>query len=277
MRLRTHSRLCTTKALSSIRHLLAHLLAMQAHFTYLRRPLHWASKVSVEATVSYLTSFLQLMFFAYSYFPILDDARNIDVSILLNTGVVGGVIVRVNLRLPTDIPFADFFNRVCARMDLDPLDAKLGYKYGSDRVRDPPNQLSNEEELRVAMEKGRNKLRLARTQEVILEIHNLVCQFFNLMNDTLLTHANQNPARSAAQGAQKRSAAESSAVVDGTEPDTAVSFKTELRELKQRLQCEKHSGKYCYVDPINPGEHIALDIYKLTLWAKKIVSSIIIL
>jgi hypothetical protein len=55
--------------------------------------------------------------------------------------------------------------------------------------------------------------------------------------------------------------------------DTAVSFKTELRELKQRLQCEKHSGRYCYVDPIHPGEHIALDIYKLTLWAKKIVSN----
>jgi hypothetical protein len=98
------------------------------------------------------------------------------------------------------------------------------------------------------------------------------------MNGTLLTYANQNPAGSAAQGARKRSAAESLAVgVDGAEPDTAVSFKTELHELKQRLQCEKHSGKYCYVDPIHHREHVALDIYKLTLWAKKIVSSISIL
>jgi hypothetical protein len=97
------------------------------------------------------------------------------------------------------------------------------------------------------------------------------------MNTTSLRHANQNPARAAAQGVQKRSAAESSAVgIDSTEPDTTVSFKTELRELKQRLQCEKHSGKYCYVDPINPGEHIALDVYKLTLWAKKIVSLMVI-
>jgi hypothetical protein len=87
-------------------------------------------------------------------------------------------VVHVNFRLPIDIPFVDFFSRVCARMDLDPLDARLGYKYGSDRARDPPNQLSNEEELRNAMEKGRNKLRLARTRGVILEIHNLVCQFF---------------------------------------------------------------------------------------------------
>jgi hypothetical protein len=107
--------------------------------------------------------------------PILGDAQNIDVSIPLNTGVVGGAIVRVNLRLPTDISFADFFSHVCARMDLDPLDANLGYKYGSDRVRDAPNRLSNEEELRMVMEKGRNKLWLARKREVVLEIHNLVC------------------------------------------------------------------------------------------------------
>jgi hypothetical protein len=96
------------------------------------------------------------------------------------------------------------------------------------------------------------------------------------MNTTLLTHVNQNPARSATQGVRKRSAAESSAVgVEGTEPNTVVSFKTELRELKQRLQCEKHSGRYCYVNPISPVEHTPLDIYQLTLWAKKIVSLII--
>jgi hypothetical protein len=101
--------------------------------------------------------------------------QHIDVSIPLNTGVAGGVVAHVNLHLPTDIPFGDFFSYVCAQMDLDPVNTKLGYKYGSDRIRDPPNQLSTEEELRVAMEKGQNKIRHARTREVILEIHNLVC------------------------------------------------------------------------------------------------------
>ena len=159
-------------------------------------------------------------------------------------------------------------------MDLDPLDARLGYKYASDHVRDPPHQLSNEEELCAAMEKGCNRLQLARTREVVLEIYNLVRQPFNLMAS--LTPMSQSPACAAAQGMRKHPATESSASgADGTKPDTAVSFKTELRELKQRLQCEKHSGKYCYVDPINPGEHIALDVYKLTLWAKKIVSSLL--
>jgi hypothetical protein len=75
-------------------------------------------------------------------------------------------------------------------MDLDPLNARLGYKYGSDCVRDPPHQLSNEDKLRAAMEKGWNKLQLARTREVILEIHNLVCRSFDLINDILLIHVN---------------------------------------------------------------------------------------
>jgi hypothetical protein len=107
--------------------------------------------------------------------PILGDAQNIDVSIPLNTEVVRGAIVHVNLYLPTDISFANFFSCVCAQMDLDPLDANLGYKYGSDRVCDALNRLSNEEELQMVMEKGWNKLQLAHKREVVLEIHNLVC------------------------------------------------------------------------------------------------------
>jgi hypothetical protein len=49
-----------------------------------------------------------------------------------------------------------------------------------------------------------------------------------------------------------------------------MSFAAELRELKNKLDCEKH-GKFCYINPIS-GDHKAQDIYNLTLWAKKIVS-----
>jgi hypothetical protein len=163
-------------------------------------------------------------------------------------------------------------------MDLNPLDAALGYKYASDRVRDPPHQLATEDQLRAAMEKGINKIRLARSREVILEIHNLVS--FILFSSVLHTDLkHQRPARAAASATgRKRTAAENSTVGDdGAEPDTAVSFKTELRELKQKLACQKHTGKYCYVDPTKQGEHIALDIYKLTLWAKKIVGFIFVI
>ena len=72
---------------------------------------------------------------------------NINVSVPLNTGIVGGTVSRVTLRLALDISFQDFFSRVCARMDLDPLKASLGYKFHTDRARDPPHCLSKEEEL----------------------------------------------------------------------------------------------------------------------------------
>jgi hypothetical protein len=53
-------------------------------------------------------------------------------------------------------------------------------------------------------------------------------------------------------------------------PETTLSFTKELRQLKSRLDCAQHRGRHCYISPVN-GEHIMLDVYKLTLWAKKIV------
>ncbi|KAG2355657.1 hypothetical protein BDR07DRAFT_1492954 [Suillus spraguei] len=53
---------------------------------------------------------------------------------------------------------------------------------------------------------------------------------------------------------------------------TTLSFAAEFCELKSKLDCTKHPGKYCYVSPISGG-HKAQDIYSLTLWAKKIFLS----
>ena len=105
---------------------------------------------------------------------------NIDVSVPLNTGVVGGTVSRVTLRLALDISFQDFFSRVCARMDLDPLEASLGYKFHTDRAREPPHQLSNEEELQRAMSHGADLMKHARTRIICLEIHNIVCYLYNI-------------------------------------------------------------------------------------------------
>ncbi|KAH9933082.1 hypothetical protein B0H21DRAFT_711743 [Amylocystis lapponica] len=72
-------------------------------------------------------------------------------SIPRNTGVTGAIVSRVTLVLPTDLPFIDFFDRVCAHMDLHPANTEIGYKYHTDRVREPAHRLLNEEELREAM------------------------------------------------------------------------------------------------------------------------------
>jgi hypothetical protein len=92
----------------------------------------------------------------------------------MNTGVPRSQVSRVQLCLPVDIGFEDFFSRVCAKMDLNPSEAQLGYKFNTDRVRDDPNQLSSEMQLHEAMEQGKRLLGWARTREIILEIFNLV-------------------------------------------------------------------------------------------------------
>jgi len=62
-------------------------------------------------------------------------------------------------------------------MELDPLTAKIGCKLSGDRKGDAPYQLANEDEFRYAMEQVIDKIKRARTKEVIVEIFNLVsCQ-----------------------------------------------------------------------------------------------------
>ncbi|KAI0055787.1 hypothetical protein BV25DRAFT_1921523 [Artomyces pyxidatus] len=190
---------------------------------------------------------------------VADTSRTISLSIPRNTGVQGAAVVRVNLTVPFDIPFPDFFDRVCAQMDLHPANAKLGYKYHTDRVRDPPHQLSTAQELREAMEIGWGLMRRARTRVIQMEIHNL--------SPPPPTAA--PPSRSGG----KRKALHDGRVTDGDvandESGTTLSFLREYRELRTHLNCDGHPNRLCYVSPIN-GEHIPIDNFKLTLWAKKI-------
>jgi hypothetical protein len=62
-------------------------------------------------------------------------------------------------------------------MDIQPANAVLGYKFLGDRVSDPANRLANSEDLNQAMSCATDKVKRARTREVILKIHNLVSDF----------------------------------------------------------------------------------------------------
>ena len=105
---------------------------------------------------------------------------HITLSIPLNTTVVGAVVTRIHLRLPTNLSLEDFLSRVCARMDLDPVAANIGYRF----LHDPAAIfcLDSEEELQNAMRRGVEKIRRARTREVVMEIHNLVCFSLSISN-----------------------------------------------------------------------------------------------
>ncbi|KAI6094206.1 hypothetical protein EDD16DRAFT_1722022 [Pisolithus croceorrhizus] len=170
------------------------------------------------------------------------DTR-ISVSVPLNTGVVGGTVSHVQLCFALDVDFKDFFSRVYAKMDLDP-------------------KLSDSEQLSEAFERGCQLMKQACGRQVILEIH-------NLCKPTQAMSTSRKSLWSAAAATELPVTVDAHAGASGdTQPSTVMSFASEFRKLKERLSCAQHAGKYCYVTPT--GDHDALDIYKLTSWAKSI-------
>ncbi|KAJ8073233.1 hypothetical protein PM082_020103 [Marasmius tenuissimus] len=82
---------------------------------------------------------------------------------------------RTQMQVPASISFTDFLACLChpMRLNVPPDEARLGYKHSGDRVRDPVNELPNEQAWQVAVERTLVGMRRARTHQVVLEIHNL--------------------------------------------------------------------------------------------------------
>ena len=83
---------------------------------------------------------------------------------------------RAEVTFEWDIPYGDFYDRVCARMDLDPKEAILGYKFEVDPkksiIRLPSDNLTV---FNTMLEKTKARIQRARTRAVILQVHDLVC------------------------------------------------------------------------------------------------------
>ncbi|KAJ3979368.1 hypothetical protein F5890DRAFT_1393553, partial [Lentinula detonsa] len=166
--------------------------------------------------------------------------------------------------LPTNLAFNDFFSRICAHMDLDPVSARIGYKIvPGQRARDIPYQISNKEEYRVAVTNIVDRINWARTREVFMEILNLVCKLI-LFCKNLLTIFKDPPRCTVEARGMKRT----NQVNDET-LNTNLNFNKQLRELREHPQCQKHHGHHCYIDPIT-ADHRELDIATQTHWAKLI-------
>ena len=156
-------------------------------------------------------------------------------------------------------------------MDLDPVEVELGYKFSTDCVGDLPRSLCNEHDLRNAIEHGQGLVRCARTHKIEVMIHNLVsvpspCFLFLLTSNTQKAVA-KSPVT--AKTLKCKEPSDSSTVAE----HPTIDFTDKLCQLKEHLSCAKHGGRWCYVSPIN-GQHQQLDLFVLTLWAKKIVSNL---
>ncbi|KAF8994290.1 hypothetical protein BDQ17DRAFT_1431139 [Cyathus striatus] len=135
-------------------------------------------------------------------------------------------------------------------MDLHPDNALIGYKFKGDRVSDALHRLSTAEEYQAMIDIAIGKIHRAWCREVVLDIH-------NLQENRNRRRTNMQPAKCKADEAD-------------SESDTTLSFAPQLQELKERLACQLHCGRFCYVNPVMD-DHIQLDLYVLSLWAKKIL------
>lgn len=82
---------------------------------------------------------------------------------------------RAEIAFEWDTLFGDFYNRICARMDLDPKDASLGYKFEVDPKKSIIQLPSNDPTaFNTMLEKAKSRIARARTRAVVLEIYDLV-------------------------------------------------------------------------------------------------------
>ncbi|TFK68636.1 hypothetical protein BDN72DRAFT_948678 [Pluteus cervinus] len=158
-----------------------------------------------------------------------------QVSVPHNTGATGPRGIRSLLRLPVDIIFGDAKDRICAHADVVPESTQLTYKLSGSRARDEPVLLSGDDDWEDAKQRLIGKITRSRGADMLMEIH----------IPTPPAAAPTTPAT----------------------PNTTGPV-NELRQLKERLFCQQHS-RHCYVHPTS-FEHINLDVFKLTLWARKI-------
>jgi hypothetical protein len=198
---------------------------------------------------------------------------SISVSVPLNTADHGTAAAkRTEFNMPLDLEYGDFMSRLCARMDLDKRTAMLGYKYHTDRARNLPHTLSNEEEYRIALKMGISLMQRARTRIVVHEIHNLVSWFISSAI-TAIVNAEQDPSTKPSMSCAKCSgrSSTSSAGIDTTK--APITYVPTFRKLKAELSCIVHPNRYCYV--AKDSSHQQLNIAQVTFWAKQIVSSLL--
>ncbi|EDR13469.1 uncharacterized protein LACBIDRAFT_322428 [Laccaria bicolor S238N-H82] len=185
---------------------------------------------------------------------------HVDISVPRNTEVENGVVTRLIVRLPTDLPWNDFFDRICANMDLIPANAVLGYKFSGDRISDPPNRLANAEDHVQAMARATEKIKRARTREVVLEIHNLRAGAGKSKKESTATKGKKRP------------------LADGNEDelDTSVSYASQLRHCNNGVPARE--GVHVIEEAVNelikkiscvgPILDVKVEEAKWSIWSK---------
>ena len=85
------------------------------------------------------------------------------------------IISRAEIAFQWDVLYGNFYDHICARMDLDPKEVILGYKFELDPKKNMIQLPQNAPDVFDTMlKKTKSHIAHARTHTVVLEIHNLV-------------------------------------------------------------------------------------------------------
>jgi hypothetical protein len=93
----------------------------------------------------------------------------------LNTTKAGEIVSCRDISFNTDICFDDFFDRICAVMEVGRQSASLGWRFTTDRRADLSHRLKTPDDVDGAFKSAVDRMRNKRVgKEVIIEIINLV-------------------------------------------------------------------------------------------------------
>ena len=133
------------------------------------------------------------------YSSIIDNfcALGFVVSVPLKQSRRNDLMSQAEIAFEWDILYGDFFDRVCARMDLNLEEAILGYKFDADAKRTIIHLPQNGSDVfNLMLDKIKSCIAGAQTRAVVLEIHDLVCSIlFNGWTAYQFAHRQPNRLR----------------------------------------------------------------------------------
>ncbi|KAF9003817.1 hypothetical protein BDZ89DRAFT_1145892 [Hymenopellis radicata] len=173
--------------------------------------------------------------------------RQLKFNVPLTSNIIGQTPVNGTVSISTGADFNTGLQQLCQRMGV-PLSTSLAYKWSGARVRDPPITLTSSADWNDMVREALLKILRARTREVVIMIHNM-----DAPTDAPSASATSSRTQTVKPGKADKPV-ESLAV-------------EQLKALKMRYECSKHSGRYCFVRP--DGSHLDLTVQLISLWAKE--------
>ncbi|KAJ8093796.1 hypothetical protein PM082_009657 [Marasmius tenuissimus] len=180
----------------------------------------------------------------------------VELLVPTESDLVGGTANHVRRRLEPDLPFHDWFSKICADMGLDESEAMIGYKFTDEAQRAAPKCITNQEQYEIAVRDYVEKQMRARTRTVVMQLFNL-----------------RQPSRAAAAAALKKNTAGRKRRLDDhmLQPSEIETKAAKVGEaIISWWSCSRHGGRLHWVDPLSQ-ECVDVDNELFSRWVKDIV------